>query len=172
MNLQDIINDPEPTAPEVIQTLLPLLDEIDIEKAQVMHVLKNTRAAYEDMNVFENAVLVINGISPDVEKVEGCEPKYIWKAISVIRSLHPKLEFAHEVLMYIRFIFQEHGYSFFPPKTGLDEYQHNMFEEIQDRAASYASEEKGLPELEDNNEFDIQVTKYLIIKEYMNRSNR
>jgi len=73
--------------PETLKQLFPGMTDLEREKIQVLSVLKNTRAVYEDMDVFENACMVLNGISPDVNKTEGCLPEHIWNTIKIIRSM-------------------------------------------------------------------------------------
>lgn len=106
--------------PETIKQLFPGMSDIEREKLQVLMVLKTTRAAYEDMDVFENACMVLNGISPDVNKTEGCLPEHIWKTIKIIRSMYPEIELSDEVKEYIKFIFNDNGYYFYPENIGLE----------------------------------------------------
>lgn len=106
--------------PETIKHLFPGMSDIEREKLQVISVLKNTRAAYEDMDVFENACLVLNGISPDVNKTEGVLPEYIWKTIKIIKKMYPDIELSDEVKTYIKYIFTDNGYYFFPEGIGID----------------------------------------------------
>ena len=40
------------------------------------------------MDVFENVVLVLNGISPDIGKREGSTPELVWKAIDKIKQIY------------------------------------------------------------------------------------
>jgi len=106
--------------PETLKQLFPGMSDIEIEKIQVLSVLKSTRAAYEDADVFENAVMVLNGISPDVNKTEGCLPEHIWKVIKIIKQIYPELELSDEVQAYIKFIFEDNGFYFYPEGIGID----------------------------------------------------
>jgi len=106
--------------PETIKQLFPGMSEIEREKLQVLAVLKNTRAAYEDMDVFENACLVLNNISPDTDKTEGCLPEHIWKAIRIMKTMYPDIEFSDEVQAYIKYMFNDRGYYFYPENIGID----------------------------------------------------
>jgi hypothetical protein len=105
--------------PETITQLFPGMSELEKEKLQVMSVLKTTRAAYEDMNVFENVCLVLNDISPDVDKVEGCLPEHIWTVTKFIKILYPDIQLSDEVKAYIKFIFNDAGYYFYPTGIGI-----------------------------------------------------
>ena len=89
MNFTSIVNSKELIEPETIRALTNLNDH-DIEYAMVLWTVKNTRAVYEDMDVFENAVLVLNGIVPDVTKMEGAEPKHIWYALGIMQKYTKK----------------------------------------------------------------------------------
>lgn len=66
------------------------------------------------MDVFENAVLVLNGITPNVVSMEGLLPEYIWYALSIMSKYAKDREFSHEVKMYIKYIYNDAGYWFYP----------------------------------------------------------
>lgn len=104
--------------PETLKQLFPGMSNIEREKIQVLSVLKNTRAAYEDMDVFENVCMVMNGISPDTDKTEGCLPEHIWSTIKIIKAMYPNIELSEEVKTYIKFIFNDNGIYFYP--EGID----------------------------------------------------
>ena len=144
---------------ETIYSIFPLLDTVERQKLYVMKVLKNTRAAYEDMDVFENVVLVLNGFNPDVTKMEGCRPKHIWKSLEIIKDIHPEIEFAHEILLYIKMMCREYGLEFYPPNIGLEE-DNNIFEAVGKRAA-----DGPFPLGEDF--LGLQAAKLLKINEYL-----
>ncbi|MBC8436851.1 hypothetical protein H8D85_00855 [bacterium] len=76
MEVQDVLNSKEHIEPATIRALTSLSDE-DVEATLVLDVIKNSNAIFEDMYVFENAVLVLNGLIPDVTKVEGSTPQLI-----------------------------------------------------------------------------------------------
>lgn len=160
MNLFELAESLEVIEPETIRNQFPLLSDIEVEKLQVISLLRKSRAAYEDMHVFENIVLTLNGISPDVEKVEGCEPKHIWNAISIIKSLHKDaIELSHEILMYIKYIFNDNGLWFYPEDVGLE---NEILTQVTDRATN------GPFPLEEDY-IGIQAFHYLAILEYMKR---
>jgi len=66
------------------------------------------------MDVFENAVLVLNGITPNVTRMEGLLPSHIWYALSIMSKYTKKREFSHEVKMYIKYIYNDAGCWFYP----------------------------------------------------------
>lgn len=143
--------------PETIRQLYPLMTNLDIEQIQVIKVLRDTRAAYEDMDVFENAVLVLNGVSPNIGVMEGASPAFIWRALDIIFRLHPDIELSWEVLMYIKAMCSDEGYYFYHPSLDL---KNPYFNEIKSRA------EKGPFPLEEDF-IGVQAVKYLKIQEYL-----
>ncbi len=151
----DVIKSPERIDPETIRALTNL-SNADVEKTLVLDVIKNTNAVFEDMYVFENAVLVLNGMIPDVTKVEGSQPHLIWKAIGIIKELRPSAELTHEVLMYIKYTFNDAGMWFYPENIGLD---NPILEDVKERATN------GPFPLEEDH-LGIQAYRYLTIIEY------
>ncbi|MBC8408592.1 MAG: hypothetical protein H8E12_07730 [Rhodobacteraceae bacterium] len=75
----DVLTATEHIEPETIRQLMSLSNH-DVEKTLVLDVIKNTNAVFEDMYVFENACLVLNGLTPDVTKIEGVLPYFLWTA--------------------------------------------------------------------------------------------
>jgi|APSaa5957512535_1039671.scaffolds.fasta_scaffold05550_13 hypothetical protein len=120
MNYKEIISSSEAIEPETLVAFFPKLTSLDRQKIQVLWLLKHTRAAYEDMDVFEKVVLVLNDIDPDVTKMEGSTPEFIWKAINTIKAIHPKVTFSEEVTQYIKYIFNNDGLRFYPEQIGID----------------------------------------------------
>lgn len=145
--------------PETLRQLFPGMTNLEREKILVLSVLKNTRAAYEDMDVFENVCEVLNGIIPNVDSTEGCLPEHIWKTIQVIKSMYPDIEFSDEVKAYIKFIFNDNGYYFYPESIGID---NTIIEDIKTLSIH------GPFPLEENF-FGIQAVKYLKILEYLKK---
>ena len=160
MNIQDLIKLKEPLEPETITRFFPLLDSVERQQIQVIRILLYTRAAYEDMYVFENAVEVLNGIDPNIEIMEGSKPEYIWKVLDIIFRMYPKLELAWEVEAYIKYIFNDAGYYFYHPKLQLD---NPIYNEVKKKA------KEGPFPLEENY-MGIQAIKYLKIQEYLKNS--
>ena len=117
MELVELLQSPEPLEPETLSQLFPELDLMDREIALVTKVILGTNFVFEHMDVFENAVTVLNNISPDVNKTEGIRPEWIWKALPVIVRLRPGMEFSNEVIKYIKWIFTDNGIKFMPPVT-------------------------------------------------------
>jgi len=157
MRVKEIITSKERIDPDTIRGLTTLSNK-DVETTLVMDVVKNTNAIFEDMYVFENACLVLNEITPDITKIEGLLPQHIWKAVDIIKRLRSSAEFSHEVLMYIKYIFNDAGMWFYPENIGLDN-------DILDNVKAKALE--GPFPLEEEH-LGIQAYKYLTIQEYIN----
>ena len=160
MDLENIHNiDEEVVEPGTLTHLFPEATSLERQLVYVKKIIKDTRAIHEDMDVFENAVLIINGIEPDVFKMEGCEVKHIWKAIEFIKSMQPEVSFSHEVLMYIKAISCAEGIYFYPPAIGLDENT-DLLTAVQKRAI-----QGPFPLVDDY--VGIQASKFLKIEQYL-----
>jgi len=160
MNFEEIIKSQEIYEPETLEMLFPGMTSLDRQKIQVLWLLQNTRSAYEDLEVFEKVVLILNGIEPDVTKMEGSTPEFIWKALDMIAKIHKDIELADEVKQYIKYIFDDHGYSFYPPTTGLE--QTSLYDKVVRQA-----ETGPFPLKEDA--LGIQVIRYMRIMKYINK---
>lgn len=156
MNLVSIINSKERIEPDTIRKLTNLTDH-EIEKAMVLWTVKHSRAVYEDMNVFENAVLVLNGITPDVDKIEGLTPAYIWNALDIMEKYAKDRKFSHEIKMYIKYIFNDAGCWFYPRYSDID---NNSLDAVQSLA------ERGPFPLKEDHD-GIQAYRYLKIITYI-----
>lgn len=154
--LAELLHSKEPLEPETLYQLFPELSPLEIQKLQVMKVLLDTVFIHEDMDVFENAVQVLNNISPDVTKTEGVEPEWIWYALQLIEKLRPNAKFSNEVYNYIKYIFKNNGIKFLPHIPGYkdDPYLDKVIAQ---------SKEKNIPETP----LGIQAMKYLRILEYL-----
>lgn len=157
MTIVDLVKNPEPLEPETLTHFFPGLSPLEREKIFVTRLILHTNQIFEDMDVFENAVQVLNDISPDTEKTEGVLPEWIWFALPIIKKLRGKKEYSHEVQMYIRFIYNDNGIYFYPVESGIE---NKILEDVILKA------EKGPFPLKENF-LGIQAFKYLKIKEYI-----
>lgn len=157
MTIEELINLDEPLEPETVRQLYPTLSDKDIEKILTIKVIKDTNAVFEDMDVFENASMVLNNIIPDVKKMEGAKPEHIWKALDLIGKIRPEFNLSHEVQMYIKRVFNDHGYYFYPPLARLENV---LLDDV-----TKASIIGPFPLKEDF--LGIQTSKYLHIQEYL-----
>ena len=158
MKLTDLLKTEEIVEPETLHMLFPELDDMDKQKALALKVVYNNRSTFEDMDVFENTVLVLNGIDPNVTIMEGSTPEFIWKAINLMKQIHPKVSFSDEVKEYIKAIFVDNGCMFFPPKSELE---NPIIEQVKQRARTGP-----FPLKEDD--IGIQALRYLKIEKYIN----
>jgi len=153
MEIITLITSKEPLEPETLIQLFPDLSENDRVKILATKVALQTNAPYEDMDVFENLVYILNGLNPDINKTELATPQMIWNAIEDLKKIKKDLKFSYEVLMYIKYIFNDNGYYFYPEKIGLDNPILSKIKEI-------AKSEKQLKE----NYLDIQTYRYKKLK--------
>lgn len=159
MTIEDLINLDEPLEPETLRQLFPTLSDKDIEKILTIKVIKDTNAIFEDMDVFENASMVLNNIIPDTNKMEGARPEHLWKALDLIGKIRPEFNLSHEVQMYIKKVFNDHGYYFYPPLARIENV---LLDDV-----TKASIVGPFPLKEDF--LGIQTSKYLYIKEYLSQ---
>lgn len=157
VSIIDILTDKDPLEPETLDILFPDMTDIEKQRIQVLKVIKDSDVVFEDMDVFENAVQVLNDISPDIQKTEGVDPEQIWYALDTITKMRPNKEFSNEVIEYIKFIFKDNGYKFYPPVLELnDSYYKDVL---------YAAKNGPFPLKE--TAIGIQALKYLYIQEYL-----
>ena len=162
ITISALVDSDENLEPETLEKLFPLLSSFDRQQILVLRILKYTRAAYEDMEVFENVVNTLNGIELNVEATEGTRPEFIWRALNIIFGIYPTLELSEEVEQYIKFIFNDNGYYFYHPKLKLD---NPALPVVIQKAI------KGpFPLSEDF--YGIQAFKYLYIQEYLTQSKQ
>tara|TARA_Y100000592_G_scaffold27891_1_gene44385 strand:+ start:4847 stop:5323 length:477 start_codon:yes stop_codon:yes gene_type:complete len=157
MELSILLRKEEVVEPETLDMLYPDLSDMDKQTALALKVIYNNRSAFEDMDVFENIVLVLNGIDPNVYVMEGSTPEFIWKAVTIMKKIHPKVEFSNEIQEYIKAIFVDDGCRFFPPKSGIE---NPLIGQVKERAKSGP-----FPLKEDD--IGIQALKYLKIEHYL-----
>lgn len=159
MDIDNIHSIDEVLEPGTLTHLFPEATSLERQLSYVKKVINDTRAVHEDMDVFENATLVLNGIDPDVSKMEGSLVKYIWKSVAFIKSSKPDVDFSHEVLMYIKAISSDEGVYFYPPNIGLDD-DNKLLSVIAKRAKVGP-----FPLVDDY--VGLQTAKYLKIEQYL-----
>jgi hypothetical protein len=112
------LNQPDPIEPETL-SMLGISDSLDRQKIMVVWLIKHDKRVFEDFMIFENCIMVLDGIEPNVEAIEAALPKTIWTGVAKMIELSPTSEFSHEVKMYIKFQFNNHGIYFYPPGSGI-----------------------------------------------------
>lgn len=157
MTVKELINMEEPLEPETLKMLYPEMSTLEREQILVCRIIKNTRMVEEDMDIFENAVHVLNGMSPNVERMESCLPEHIWYALEKMKRIK-KIRLSNEVKTYIKYIFKTNGCTFVPEGYGLGE------DGTLDNIKRIASE--GPFPLSETSEH-IQVFRYMAIQQYI-----
>jgi len=162
MTINELITMQEELEPETIRKFFPLMSSLEVQQIQVLKILNTTMAAYEDMDVFEDVVAVLNGVSPNIGVMEGSTPEFIWRALDIIFGLHPNLELSWDVEHYTKYIFNDNGYYFYHPKLKLE---NELLDDVIKKATSgpFPLEETFI---------GIQAGKYLKILEYINQAKR
>jgi hypothetical protein len=94
--LFDLISDKDPLEPETLKQLFPEYNDQEIEVVLMYKVIRNTIFPYEDMNVFENCVHLLNEVKPNITVIEGALPHHIWHALLRINKIK-QYPYSHEV---------------------------------------------------------------------------
>lgn len=147
--------------PETLKQFDEQISSLEIQKELAKKVIKNTEAPFVDFYVFDKIVHVLNDIEPSEESLDGATPEMVWKALEEIKKIREEFTLSYEVKTYIKFIFKEEGFLFYPPEVDIP---NPYFEEIKNRA-------KHVPIViddDDPNPTDLQAIKYLKIKEFLN----
>lgn len=155
--LMSLLKSDEPLEPETVYQLFPEYSPLEVEKLQVMKVILSTIFVHDDMDVFENAVYVINGIKPDVDSTNGCKPEWIWYAVEFIEKVKHRV-YSDEVLEYIKWNFKDAGLKFYPPV--FEKEKNPLLTDVVYKAV------KGPFPLKESF-LDIQALGYLRIQEYI-----
>lgn len=163
-SLLNLFKDEEAIEPESLRKIDPTLSDLEVLEIITYKVIKETAAVFIDFYVFEDAVHILNGITPDVEKIEGSTPEQIWYALQKIKQIRPDHPpFSHEVKVYVDFIFKEKGILFRPEGLSLnDEESNKKFLNI------IKSKKDDQPIKETDEILPMQIIHYLRIEEYIN----
>ena len=159
-DLLQIIKDPnEILEPETLRQVHPEYSEIDINRILALASLYKTRVFFEDLYTFENMCQALTGRIPDPSVLEGCLPEECWAALDIAHRLFPDREFAKEIVLYVKYFFNQSGIYIYPEYLDLP---NPYFAK-----AVYLSAHGPFPLGESVEE--IQAAKYLIIQETIKR---
>lgn len=157
MTINDFIIQKEPLEPETLRQIFPDLSDKEIEQIMVLHLAYVDDIIYNDLDIFENAVHVLNDIIPSIDITQGCTPEQIWYALIKLYKLRKNIKFNTEVQEYIKYIYKDAGCKFYPPYCNLENTLRLKLE----------TDSKNiifpLKETADN----VQLAKYLYIQEYI-----
>jgi hypothetical protein len=157
MLVEDLLKITEPLEPETLDFVEPALTPLKREQILAMTAIRRNDMVLEDMDIFKNVVFLLNDMSADIFMSNVPEPEWIWKALIMLNKLKPKFKLSWEVKVYIKYIFDDEGYNFYPPLSGLDNPNF---------AATKALAVHG-PFPLDETRRGIQAVRYLKIKEYL-----
>ena len=156
--IKSLLADQDPLEPETLTQLHPELSDIERELLMVIKVIRDTDTVFEDMDVFENAVHVINGIKPDIAKTELAKPEWIWYALTFMKNVRSEMDLANEIKEYIKYVYHDNGIKFYPP---LADIANPILDKIVEKATN------GPFPLKDETFINIQAVHYLKIMEYL-----
>jgi hypothetical protein len=160
MKLIELLKQEEAALPETIRMLFPKLTEEDFNKVEALNTLLHSPRPYENLYVFENIVLALNGEVPDFSVMQGCTPEQIFFAFHIIERLGFTPYFDWEVKQWVKFSLNQEGVFFYPKLAdtgeGLD------LDNVKKKA------DEGPFPLGETFE-DIQASKWLAIDLYINK---
>jgi hypothetical protein len=156
--LKEILLSKEKLEPETIHQLFPTLTDSDMEKINATRTILHTRFFFEDMFIFEDIVLALNGIAPDFGHLEGCTPEQIWYAVDLVStSLRPEVEYSWEVQAYCKWMLNDAGV-FIYPKQFVD-----LLNPYYEMVVELASKN----EFSEDDVTHVQASKYKAIQAYI-----
>ena len=152
----------EVVEPETIRELLPNITEEEFNKLQATITVNSSNYPFENFYAFENVVRALNGVVPRPEMIEGARPTWIWYACEIIQKLRPKMEFAHEVIEYVKKIYSDEGIYFLHPFiTKADENEIDLQAWAQIYAAAKHKATLGPFPIEADSFIDRQAIEYM-----------
>ena len=161
--IKALINDEnEVLEPETLRQLDPELTEEEVNQVLAFTALRKTRGFWEDMNVFENIVLALNGVVPNPTVMQGARPEQIWYVLEMAHEMFPDREYAPEVLKYIEFIFNDAGIYIYPSYLPIENPYLSKAVSLANRGPFPLGEETE----------EIQAAKYLAIQEYLKQQKQ
>jgi hypothetical protein len=149
--------------PETVRQFHPEYTEEEVNQVLAFTALRKTRGFWEDLNVFENIVLALNGVISNPTVMQGARPEQIWYALGVAHEMYPDREYSVEVLKYIEFMFNDYGVFIYPDYLPIDNPYFS-------KAVSLA-QHGPFPLGEDTTE-EILAAKYLAIQEYLTQRKK
>lgn len=153
-----IIKDPnEILEPETLRQVHPEYSEADINRILALATLYKSRAFWENLYYFEDITQALNDRIPSVSQIQGCMAEEIWFSLETVHKIFPDIEYADEVIEYIKYFLNQDGVFIYPPYLPIDNPYYSK--------AVYLSTQGPFPLGESIEE--IQAAKFLIIQEYI-----
>ena len=118
--LIDLLKSKENIEPETLRLLFPNATEEDHNRTWALILLNKGSYFWNHWFVFEKIVLALNGLVPDFNIVEGCDPEHIWFAVQTASQLHPERRYAHEVQVYAKYNCNEAGVFIYPTQLDME----------------------------------------------------
>ncbi len=153
--------------PETVRVWFPDLTEEEFNEIQAAITVRSSNYPFENFYAFENVVRALNGIVPNVEMIEGAEPKWIWYACEIIEKLRPNMEPSQEVVEYVKKIYADEGIYFLHPYITKNSDDPQMSDYAQIYAAAEYNAENGPNKLEPNSFINRQTIELLKMELYV-----
>jgi hypothetical protein len=129
---RDAIDDLDCLNPEDVFPMFGISSDLEREQLMALVALIKSDIWMENPLLFEDMVLILNGISPSPLSFESVTCKQIYYALYVMKHFRPDLDLSELVKAYIEFEFSEEGFLVFPKESGMEtpikEYLHTILE--------------------------------------------
>lgn len=157
-----IIKSDEILEPETVRQVYPDITEAEFNKIMAIAALYKSRHFWENFYSFEDIVLGLNGVIPDFSQLQGATPEQIWYAIDLADKMIPGREYATEVKLYVKSMFNEVGVYIYPQSLEIENPFYVKAVELANNGPFPLGESVE----------EIQATKYLVIQEYIKEQGK
>lgn len=116
--------------PEDIDKLYGKMSKLESEQLMALVALVKSDIWMITPLVFEDEVLIINGVSPDPLVLENSNSDQIWYALFVMNKIRPDMELGPLVKGYIEFVHSNDGFFIYPKESELKSKLEKFLPEI------------------------------------------
>lgn len=116
---RELIDSHDVIDPELVPSLFGLQDSLEQEQLMALITIVKNDNVLSDPLLFENIVLILNGVPPEMVQFDGTTPSQIWYAVFILSKLRPDFKLSEIVKAYIEFIHSENGFFVYPRETGI-----------------------------------------------------
>jgi len=127
---REFIDDLDALDPELISTLFGIHNSIEQEQLMALIAVIKNDSFEDDPLLFENLVLILNGVSPFMGEYETTQVEQIWYALFIIGGLRPTFTLNERVKGYIKFIHDDAGFYIYPKESNLKTPMQDLLPDI------------------------------------------
>lgn len=154
-----LIDELDSIEPESIPSLFGLVDSLEIEQLMALTASVKTDRWMDNPLVFEDLILILNGVSPNIYEFEGCSTDQLWYGLYILAKFRPDIEFGELVRGYIEFTSSNEGFYIYPKESGMKSPIKETIPEIIRKIDNDTFDESSV--------LDNQASKLYLIMEYI-----